>query len=155
MSASFLAILIHTPSQAAWLSSSHSSHSAGEAKGIFARPSSAPTRGTLAGQRYVLGIVLRAALEGEEVVVPAPDGAGKLAADARPVLVYGALPRLRVEELAAGRKELVPLVAQDRLSIDLLRVLLTYVGDRLAETLGKPPDVSLGDRRSRIRAAVG
>src|ERR1700730_18091005 len=43
MPVAFLAILIHTPSDAAWLSSSHRSHSAGEAKGIFGRPSSAPT----------------------------------------------------------------------------------------------------------------
>src|SRR6478672_9400795 len=48
MSAPFLAILIHTPSDEVWLSSSHRSHSAAEAKGIFGLPSSAPTRGRLA-----------------------------------------------------------------------------------------------------------
>src|SRR5205814_8946548 len=37
----------------------------------------------------------------------------------------------------------------------LLRVLLAYVGDRLAETLGEPLDVSVGDLDPRVRAAVG
>src|SRR6476661_11145707 len=43
MSAPFFAILIHTPSDEVWLSSSHRSHSAADAKGIFGLPSSAPT----------------------------------------------------------------------------------------------------------------
>jgi hypothetical protein len=107
------------------------------------------------GEGYVFGIVLRPALGGEEVVVPAPGGAGEAAADPRPVLVHGALARLDVKELAARREDLILLVAQDPLTVDLLRVLLTYVRGRLADALAEPPDVGLGDRRSRIRAAVG
>jgi hypothetical protein len=71
------------------------------------------------------------------------------------VLVHGALPRFGVEELAARCKDLVLLVAQDPLPGDLLRVFLAYVGDRLAEALGEPPDICIGDPRSRVRAAVG
>src|SRR5258708_28325022 len=48
MSTAFLAILIHTPSQLAWFSSSHRSHASGEGKSILARPSSAPISGRLA-----------------------------------------------------------------------------------------------------------
>src|ERR1700732_1943064 len=39
MSTFFLAILTHTPSHAAWLSASHSSHASEEAKKIVRRPS--------------------------------------------------------------------------------------------------------------------
>src|SRR5688500_5436841 len=48
MPEAFLAILIHTPTEAAWLASSHSSHSVAEANAIWGRPSSAPMRRRLA-----------------------------------------------------------------------------------------------------------
>jgi hypothetical protein len=107
------------------------------------------------GEGYVLGIVLRPALESEEIVVPAPGGAREALADPRAMLVHRALPRLDIEELAARREDLVLLVSQHPLPVDLLRVLLAYVGDRLAEALGEPSDISVGDRRPRVRAAVG
>jgi hypothetical protein len=51
MGASFLAILIHTPSDTAWLSSSHCCHSEGEAKGSLGSPSKFETRKTSDLQR--------------------------------------------------------------------------------------------------------
>ena len=89
------------------------------------------------------------------VLVPAPSSIREPAADPRPVLVHSALPRFAVEELTARREDVVLLVPQHPLPLDLLRVLLADIGDRLAEALGEPPDISVGDRRSGIRAAVG
>src|SRR5271155_4219811 len=64
MPGSFLAILIHTPAESAWLSCSHSSPSAGETKWSCARPSSAPTGGRIIGSLRQVEHELERVIEG-------------------------------------------------------------------------------------------